>query len=103
MLEYKTLGRTHSIAISQTLDAPIKFLDIWDLSDVMLALASILVFGVIFYSWWIMVLALIWCLILAPKIKERNNKGILLHYPYRKFGMKLIGIPNPGRNKRYSD
>lgn len=103
MVEYKSLARTHGIKISQTLDAPIKFLDIWDLSDVMMALGSILVFGIIFYSWWIMLLALIWCLIVAPKIKEKNNRGILLHYPYRKFGMKLIGIVNPGSRKRHSD
>ncbi len=103
MIEYKSIGRTHGINISQTLDAPIRFLDIWDLSDVMMALGSILVFGVISYSWWIMLLALFWCLIVAPKIKETHNRGVLLHYPYRLLGMKLVGLTNPGLRKRHSD
>lgn len=103
MVNYKSLARTHGMPISQTLDSPIMFLDVWELSDVLMALASILVFGIIFYSWGLMLFALIWCLGIAPKIKEKNNKGILLHFPYKRFGMKLPGLMNPGRNKRFSD
>lgn len=103
MVEYKSIARTHGVSISQTLDSPIRFMDMWELSDVMMALGSILVFGVIFYSWWTMLLALLWCLVIAPKIKDTHNRGILLHYPYRRFGMKLIGLVNPGNGKVYSD
>lgn len=103
MVEYKSIARTHGVPISQTLDSPIRFMDMWELNDVMMALGSILVFGVIFYSWWIMMLTLLWCLVIAPKIKDTHNRGILLHYPYRKFGMKLIGLVNPGKCKVYSD
>ena len=103
MLEYKSLARSHGTRISQTLDAPIKFLDIWELSDVLMALGVILVFGVILYSWWLMVLSLGWCLIAAPKIKEQNQRGVLLHTPYRFLGMKLPGLFNPGSDKKYSD
>ena len=103
MVEYKSIARSHGVSISQTLDSPIRFMDTWELTDVMMALGSILVFGVIFYSWWIMLLALAWCLVIAPKIKETHNRGILLHYPYRKLGMKLVGLVNPGIGKRHSD
>ncbi len=103
MVDYKSLVRTHGTQISQTLDAPIKFLDVWELSDVLMALGSILVFGVVLYSWWLMVLALGWCLVVGPKIKEKNNRGVLLHFPYRYLGMVLPGMFNPQNRKRYSD
>ncbi len=103
MFDYKELRRTHGSKVSQTLDSPIMFLDIWELSEVMQALASILIFGVVFYSWFFLMLALAWSLVLSPQIKKRHHRGIFFHWPYRKFGMKLPGVFNPGINKTYSD
>ncbi len=79
------------------------FADIWELSEVMWSLGFILVFGILFYSWILMILSLVWTLIVSPYIKRNHNKGILLHYPYKKFGMTLPGIMNPGHDKKYSD
>ena len=103
MVNYKQLARTHGTQISQTLDSPIMFLDVWELSDVLMALGSILVFGIVFYSWGLMVLALIWCLFIGPKIKAKNNRGVLMHFPYRHLGMGLPGLMNPGKGRLYSD
>lgn len=103
MVDYTELKKTHGSRISQTLDSPIMFADIWELSEIMWSLGFILVFGILFYSWILMILSLVWTLIISPYIKRNHNKGILLHYPYKKLGMTLPGIMNPGCNKKYSD
>ena len=103
MLDYTELRRTHGERISQTLDTPIMFADIWELSEVLWSLAAILVFGILFYSWVLMIVCLLWTLVIGPIIKRNHNKGILFHYPYKKFGMSLPGIINPKGRRKFSD
>lgn len=103
MHNYDELKKTHGCRISQTLDSPIMFVDLWELSDVLWSLVAILIFGLLFYSWWLLIASLIWILGIAPFIKRNTNKGYFLHWPYKKWGMNLPGLINPGANKRYSD
>ena len=51
MYDYAELKKTHGARISQTLDSPIMFADIWELSEIMWSLAAILIFGIAFYSY----------------------------------------------------
>ena len=97
------MKKEHGNEIPQTIDTPITFLDYFDLWDLSLALLIILVFGVILYSWWAMIGLLIINLGILPKIKKKSNRGVFLHYFYKKFGLTLPGLMNPGRNKKYSD
>ncbi len=103
MHDYTELKKTHGSRISQTLDSPIMFADIWELSEILWSLTAILIFGILFYSWILMSLSLLWTLILSPIFKKSKNKGFILHYPYRKFGMSLPGLVNPKGNRKYSD
>ncbi len=103
MHDYSKLRRSHGSKISQTLDSPIMFADFWELSDIMLCLASILIFGLLFYSWKLLMISILWTLVVNPKIKKKSNRGILLHWPYRVFGLQLKGLMNPKGNKQYSD
>jgi hypothetical protein len=50
-----------------------------------------------------MMLLLVFFLVLGPIIKKRNNRGIYLHWLYRKFFMTLPGLMNPKGTRRYSD
>ncbi len=103
MLDYRELKKTHGQRISQTLDSPIMFAGTWELSEIILALMSVLFFGIMFYSWVLMILSLVWILIASPIIKKHNNKGILFHYLYKKTGMRLPGLMNPRGPRKYSD
>ena len=103
MLNYSSIRKSHGSRVSQTLDSPIMFADIWELSEVLWALAVILIFGILFYSWILMSLGLTLTLIIGPLLKRKYNKGILIHYPYKKFGMNLPQLPNPGRARHFSD
>ena len=103
MHSYKELRKSNGSRISQTLDSPIMFADLWDLSDILTCLASILIFGLVFYSWVLLLLSLIWTLIANPMIKRKFNRGFLLHLPYRLLNMKLNGLVNPGKGQRFSD
>jgi hypothetical protein len=77
--------------------------DFWELSEGIAALFIIMVFGVIFYSWELMIPLLGFCLVASPLIKKRNNKGVFFHWPYRHLGIALPGLINPKRRKKYSD
>ncbi len=103
MHSYKELKKTHGCRISQTLDSPIMFANIWELSDLLLCLSSILIFGLIFYSWVLLLVSLVWTLAINPYIKKHYNRGILIHWPYKALKMELKGLINPRGNKRYSD
>ena len=103
MRDYAEIKREHGRRVSQTVDSPITIFDYFELSDAFAALAVVLVFGVLLYSWGLMALLLILVLGVGPVIRRRNNKGIFLHWPYRHLGVSLPGFMNPGRNSRYSD
>lgn len=103
MHDYTEIRRRHGTKVSQTIDSPIMIFDYFELADAFFALGVILVFGVVLYSWETMLFLLMLVLGLAPVIRRRNNKGIFLHWPYRKFGVALPGLVNPGKGRRYSD
>jgi hypothetical protein len=89
--------------VSQTIDAPITIFDFWELSEAFAALGVILIFGVIFYSWGLMLLLLSLVLFVGPVIRQRNHRGIFFHYPYRRWGIQLPGIMNPKGRRKFSD
>jgi len=103
MHDYSELRRTMGRAVSQTLDAPITLFDIWELSEIFVALFLILVLGVLFYEWFLLCLALAVTLGGLPYVRRNYNKGMAFHYPYRRFGMRLPGLVNPGAGRRMSD
>lgn len=103
MHNYADIRRTHGTKVSQTIDSPIMIFDYFELSDAFSALAVILVFGIILYSWEAMLILLAIVLGVAPVVRRRNQKGVFLHWPYRKFGVDLPGLVNPGEGRRYSD
>jgi len=107
MYNYDSLKKHHGNFVSQTIDSPIMIFDFWELSEAFAALFIILVFGVIFYMWGVMLALLILCLGAAPVIRSNNNRGIFFHYPYRHWKVSLPGLVNPkpgvaGRRK-FSD
>ncbi|MBC85748.1 MAG: hypothetical protein CL677_01105 [Bdellovibrionaceae bacterium] len=103
MSKKEILFDQYGIRINRAVASPIRIMNFWDLTDAFLGLLTVLVFGIIFYSFWIMVALLIAFLIIGPLIKTRNNRGIYLHWPYRYLGMSLPGLVNPGNRKRFSD
>lgn len=95
MLDYESLRKIAGHPVSQTLDAPITVFDIWELTDVFVALAMILIFGILFYEWALLVVLLSVTLIGLPYVRKTYPKGMVFHYPYRRFGMELPGLFNP--------
>ena len=103
MYSYDSLREKQGRKVSQTVDAPIMIMDLWELTDVFIAIGIVLFFGVILGSWLLMFLLLGFCLIGIPIVKRNNPKGILLHWPYKKIGMSLPGMINPGSGKKFSN
>ncbi|MFN9066713.1 MAG: hypothetical protein ACK5V3_05750 [Bdellovibrionales bacterium] len=104
MRKQELLKAKYSSLVSQTIDSPIMVFDIWELSDVFIALFIILVFGVLFYSWGTMFTLLSLCLGFGPAIKKKYPKGIFLHWPFSRLRMELPGLVNPkSNNRRFSD
>jgi hypothetical protein len=103
MYDYTEIKENHGKKVSQTIDSPITVFDIWELSDIFIALFIVLVFGVIFYSWWTMFILLAFFLGLGPYIKQKNNKGVFLHWPYSRLNMSLPALINPKGKQKYSD
>lgn len=103
MRDYAEIKRRHGSRVSQTVDSPITIFDHFELGDAFAALAVILVFGVLLYSWGVMTALLVLVLGVGPFIRKRNHKGVFIHWPYRHFGVSLPGLINPGRSRRYSD
>lgn len=103
MLSYQSLKRTHGTRVSQTIDSPIMIFDFWELSDAFVALAVILIFGLILYSWVLMTALLILVLGVGPVIRRRNKPGIFFHWPYRVLRLSLPGVLNPRGRRKFSD
>ena len=103
MHNYDSLKENHGNRVSQTIDGPILVFDYFELTEVFAALLVMLVFGIIFYSWGLMLLFLILILGVGPQVRRRNKKGIYFHWPYRKLHMSLPGLINPKGRKKYSD
>ena len=85
------------------MDEPIMIMDFWELQDAFIAIAVILVFGILFYSWGLMFLLLLLTLWAGPAIRKKYNKGVFLHAPYRYLKMSLPGLMNPKGRTRFSD
>lgn len=103
MHDYTEMRKRLGHSVNQTLDAPIMIFDTWELSEVFVALAEILIFGVVFYEWVPLCILLGITLVGLPYIRKNYNKGMAFHYPYRRFGMHLPGLSNPGGRIRVSD
>ena len=103
MHDYSEMRRKLGYSVNQTLDAPIMLFETWELSEVFVALGLILVFGVLFYEWTLLCVLLGVTLVDLPYLRKNFNKGIAFHYLYRRFGMRLPGLTNPGGRIRVSD
>lgn len=103
MHSYANMRARHGKSVSQTIDSPITIFDYWELGDAFAAIGVVLVFGVLFYEWTLMLMLLVVVLGIGPAIRRRNEKGIFLHWPYRKFGVSLPGLVNPKGRRTYSD
>ena len=103
MYSYESMRQKNSTKVCQTIDGPILVYDYFQLSEVFLALGALLVFGIVVHSLELAGLSMLLILGVLPAIRRRNKKGIVLHYPYRRFGMNLPGIVNPRGNNRFSD
>ena len=103
MHSYAGIKQRHGKRVSQTIDAPIAIFDYWQLGDAFAALAVVLIFGVVLYEWLAMIVLLLAVVVLAPIIRARNEKGVFLHWPYRRLGISLPGLINSGGRRTYSD
>lgn len=103
MLSYDNLKTRSAKKVSKTLDVPIMVFDYFELSEMMIAMACILIFQLLIGSIFLNFISLIIVLGVVPVIRRSNEKGVFLHWPYRKFNMSLPGLINPRGNKRYSD
>ncbi len=102
MYDYREL-KARGTPVSQTIDAPILIFDHLQLGDAFAALACVLVFGVIFYEWKLMMLLLVLILGIGPVIRKKYPRGIFLHLPYRYLGISLPGLFNPRGRRKFSD
>lgn len=89
--------------MSQTIDAPVMLLDYFELSDFFISLLIVMIFGVVLYSWKLMLILLTFSLGIGPYIKRRNNRGVYWHWPYKYLHISLPGLVNPGGERRFSD
>jgi len=103
MYSYESLKEKHGTKVSQTIDSPILVFDYFELSEIFTALFVVLMFGVILYSWGLMLVLLVLNLGLGPVIRRRNKRGIFFHWPYRNLKMSLPGLINPKGKTKYSD
>jgi hypothetical protein len=103
MNNYDSLRTKHGKKVPQTVDTPILVFDYFELIDVFIAFGIVLIFGVILYSWWLMLFLLILFLGFGPVIKKNNEKGIFFHWPYKNLHMSLPGLVNPRGTKKYTD
>lgn len=103
MYSYEPIKKHHGTRVSQTIDSPIMVFDFWELGDAFAALFIILIFGVLFYTWGLMLFLLVLTLGAGPIIKRRNNPGIFFHWPYRHLHVQLPGTLNPKGRRKFSD
>jgi hypothetical protein len=103
MFDYRLLKQNFGVKVSQTIDSPIMIFDHFELTDAFVTIGIVLVFGVIFYAWGIMMFLLLLFLGVGPVIRNKNPKGIFLHWPYRHMGVSLPGLINPIMKRRFSD
>lgn len=95
MHDYTQMRRTLGYSVNQTLDSPIMIFDFWELTEVFVALFLILILGVVFYEWVLLCALLLLTLIGLPYVRRNFNKGMVFHYPYSRFNMRLPGLSNP--------
>lgn len=103
MHDYSEMRKKLGYSVNQTLDSPIMLFEAWELLEVFVALGLVLIFGVIFYQWLLLCALLTVTLVGLPYVRRNFNKGMTFHYPYRRFGMTLPGLINPGERVQVSD
>ncbi len=103
MHDYSEMRKRLGYSVNQTLDSPVMVLEFWEISEIFVALVFIMILGVLFYEWLLLCLTLIATLVGLPYLRKHFNKGIVLHYPYYKFGMSLPGLVNPKHYPVMSD
>ena len=103
MHDYSRIRKDFGKRVTQTIDSPIMIADVWELSEAFAAIFVVLTLGVIAYAWGSMCLALLLVLVAVPIIKKNNNRGIFLHWPYRKMRVSLPGMINPRGRRKFSD
>jgi hypothetical protein len=103
MHDYAGLKERHGHLVSQTIDTPVMIFDYFELGDAFAALAVILLFGVIFYSWGTMCILLLLLLGILPPLRRQYPRGILMHWPHQRLGIALPGLFNPGSTRVFSD
>jgi hypothetical protein len=103
MYDYTEMRKNHGYLVNQTLESPILVFEFWELSEVFVALALILIFGVVFYQWLLLCFLLVVTLVGLPYLRRNFNRGMEFHYPYRKFGVSLPGLINPKFRMQMSD
>ena len=103
MRDYTEMKRRLGRPVNQTLDSPVMVLEFWELSEVFVALGLILIFGAIFYQWLLLCVLLVLALAGLPYVRRNFNRGMVFHWPYSRFGTRLPGLVNPGRNQPMSD
>ena len=103
MHSYESMREKYGVRVNQTIDSPIMVFDYFELGEVFVALAIILIFGVLFYAWGLMLFILALTLGLGPYIRRRSERGVFFHWPYKNLGMSLPGLVNPHGTKKFSD
>ncbi len=103
MHSYRSIKQKFGTRVSQTIDSPITVLDYWELTDAFAAIGVILLFGVLFYEWALMLVLLFLVLVLGPTIRRNHEKGVFMHWPYRRLGISLPSLINPKGRTTYSD
>ena len=103
MHSYASMRRNYGNRVSQTIDSPITIFDYWELGDGFAAIGVILVFGVFFYEWFLMIVILGLVLGVGPAIRKQGEKGVFFHWPYRHLGISLPGLINPKGRTVFSD
>ena len=103
MRDYTEMKRKLGRPVNQTLDSPVMVLEFWELSEVFVALALILIFGAMFYQWALLCALLMVALVGLPYVRRNFNRGMVFHWPYSRLGMALPGLQNPGAGRPMSD
>ena len=85
MHSYANMRERHGNAVSQTIDSPIMIFDYWELGDAFAAIGVILVFGVLFYEWTLMMALLLVVLGIGP-----GDEVIVFEPYYENYGPDAI-------------
>ena len=72
MHNYESMREKYGTRVSQTIDSPILVFDYFELSELFVALLVVLIFGIVFYSWGLMLLLLAAVLGAGPVVRQKK-------------------------------